>query len=88
MFSYTNSKSLIRKLHLKFFCTTMTSIYIPLQKRVEYFSDWENGVSGVIKGAYKDAKNDFAITLTAFVEAGSSTGYLASIEREHDGKVW
>lgn len=58
-----------------------------LQKRTEYFSDWEKGTSGVIKGGYKDAKNDFAVTLTAFVEAGSSTGYLADVKREHDGKV-
>lgn len=69
-----------------FLHTHYTNLYA-LKKRVEYFSDWEHGISGVTKGAYKDAKNDFAITLTAFVEAGSSTGYLASIKREHDGKI-
>ena len=33
-----------------------------LQKKTEYFSDWEKVTSGVIKAGYKDAKNDFALT--------------------------
>ena len=37
--------------------------------------------------ALSDVKNDFAIDITAFVEAGTSTGYLARVKREHDGKV-
>ncbi len=34
-----------------------------------------------------DTRNDFAMKITAFVEAGHSTGYLADVKREHDGKI-
>ena len=54
------------------------------QKRVEYFCDWS---AGVTKGGQRDTKNDFAIKIVAFVEAGNSTGYLASVNREHDGEI-
>ena len=57
------------------------------QKKVEYFCDWSAGVSGVTKGGQRDTKNDFAIKIVAFVEAGNSTGYLASVKREHDGET-
>lgn len=58
-----------------------------LQKKIKYFSDWEKGISGVTKGGNADIKNDFAIKILCFVEAGSSTGYLANVKREHDGKI-
>ena len=61
--------------------------YLTLQRKTEYFSDWVNAVSGVVKGGNKEAKTDFAIKITAFVEAGNSTGYLADVKREHDGKT-
>lgn len=54
----------------------------------EYYSDWESGTSGVTKkGGIRDARNDFAMNITAFVEAGNSTGYLANVKREFDGKI-
>ena len=58
-----------------------------LQKKNEYFSDWEKGTSGIIKGERKDARNDFAMKIVSFVEAGSSTGYLCQVKREHDGMI-
>ncbi len=39
------------------------------------------------KGGNIDVKNDSAMEIEAFVEAGSSTGYLAKVKRELDGKV-
>lgn len=58
-----------------------------LQKKNQFFSDWEKGTSGVRKGGNDDIKNDFAIKILCFVEAGQSTGYLASVKREHDAKI-
>ncbi len=34
-----------------------------------------------------EVKNDFALEIVAFVEAGSNTGYLVKVKREHDSKV-
>lgn len=52
-----------------------------------FFVDWERGVLGILKGGNSTAKNDFALKITAFVEAGSSAGYLCTVKREHDGKI-
>ena len=49
--------------------------------------DWERGISGVLKGSTSTAKNDFAMKITAFVEAGNNTGYMCILKREHDGKT-
>ena len=57
------------------------------QKKVEYFCNWSAGVSGVTRGGQRDAKNDFAIKIVAFVEAGNSTVYVASVKQEHDGET-
>lgn len=40
-----------------------------------------------MKGGTSSAKNDFAMKIISFVEAGNSTGYMASVKREHDGIV-
>ena len=40
-----------------------------------------------MKSNQEDGRNDFAMEIIAFVEAGSNTGYLAKVKREHDGKV-
>ena len=40
-----------------------------------------------MKGGSMEVKNDFAIEIVSFVEAGSSTGYLAKVKRELDCKV-
>jgi hypothetical protein len=40
-----------------------------------------------MKSGTSTAKNDFALKITAFVEAGNSTGYLGVLKREHDGKT-
>lgn len=45
------------------------------------------GISGVIKGDNKDARNDFALRMLCFVEAGNSTGYLCAVKRERDGLI-
>lgn len=65
----------------------LTEICVHLQKKTEYFSDWEKGISGVIKGDNKDARNDFALRMLCFVEVGNSTGYLCAVKREHDGLI-
>ena len=39
------------------------------------------------RGGQRDAKNDFAIKIVAFVEAGNSTVYVASVKQEHDGET-
>lgn len=51
----------------------------------EFFTDWEKGVSGVVKpNGVRKNKNSFAMKLVALVEADSQTGYLASVKREFD----
>ena len=52
-----------------------------------FFVDWEQGVSGIMKDNTSIAKNDFAMRITAFIEAGNSTGYMCTVKREHDGKT-
>lgn len=50
--------------------------------------DWEKGVSGIIsKSGVYSIKNDFAMKILCFIEAGNNTGFLASVKREHDGKT-
>ena len=52
----------------------------------EYFVDWAHGTSGkIIKGCEKEL-NDFAIRITALVEAGEMTGYYCVVKREMDGE--
>lgn len=38
-------------------------------------------------GKTSDVKGDFAIKLTAMVEAGANTGYMAKVKRTIDGKT-
>ena len=40
-----------------------------------------------MKGGTSTAKNDFAISITAFVEAGNNTGYMCIVKREHNCKT-
>ncbi|SMN12437.1 hypothetical protein SPBRAN_887 [uncultured Candidatus Thioglobus sp.] len=54
-----------------------------MQKQT-FFVDWERGVSGTTKCGSINDKNDFALKITHFIEAGNNTG---SIKREHDGKT-
>lgn len=46
-----------------------------LQFKMEFFSDWERGVSGSIgKGGIHHVLNDFAMKLKFIVNAGVNTG--------------
>ena len=58
----------------------------------EFYIDWEKAsVSTIRKDGTKSAsKGDFAMKLTALVEAGSHTGYLALVKRRIDlvEKYW
>ena len=65
---------------------TPLSLDLLLQHLEEFFIDWENaGLSTVKKdGSRSTSKGDLAIKLTAFVEAGSNTGYLAIVKRRID----
>lgn len=52
----------------------------------EFFIDWENASIATLRkdGSRSASKGDFAIKLTALVEAGSNTGYLALVKRRID----
>ena len=56
-----------------------------LQSKIEFYSDWERGVSGTVgRGDVHHVLNDFAMKLTALVKAGAHTGYLCDVKHEHD----
>ena len=65
---------------------TPLSLDLLLQHLEEFFIDWENASLSTVKkdGSRSTSKGDFAIKLTASVEAGSNTGYLAIVKRRID----
>ena len=56
-------------------------------KSTVFFSDWDKGISGIVKGDCPLAKNNFAMKMLALVEGESCTGYLAEVIREIDKKI-
>lgn len=59
--------------------------FFTVQGKIEFFSDWDRGVSGTVgRGEVRHILNDFAMKLTALVKAGTHTGYLCELKREHD----
>lgn len=56
------------------------------QGGTEYRVDWDSASIKTIEknGTDSKSKGDFAIKLTALVEAGSGTGYLAKVKRRID----
>lgn len=53
----------------------------------KFYTDWCNGVSGVVRGATEVPKNNFAMKLVTFVEAQAASGYFADVKRELDHKI-
>ena len=53
-----------------------------------FYVDWVLCETGIVRkdGTKSDAKGDFAITLTAMIEAGANTGFLADVKRAIDGE--
>ena len=53
----------------------------------EFFTDFDSGTSGKLKGEERMRRCDFALKLTTLVEAGDFTGYYAEVTRELDLKT-
>lgn len=51
-----------------------------------FYSDYENGVSGLIKGGVRVPRNTFAMKPNILVEADEFTGYYVDVVRELDKK--
>lgn len=51
-----------------------------------FYSDYNNGVSGLIRGGIKVPCNTFAMKPTILVEAEEFTGYYVDVVRELDKK--
>ena len=45
----------------------------------EFYTEWEKGRSGFLKGDSKLPKNNFAMKLTCFIEAEGCTGFMARV---------
>ena len=58
-----------------------------VSKCIEFPTDWVEKTTEVMKGSLYIRKTDFAMQLCAFVEAGTSTGYLGNVTRELDGRT-
>ena len=54
----------------------------------EFYMDWDSPSIGTVlkDGTRSSSKGDFAIKLTAMVEAQNHTGYLALVKRRIDDK--
>lgn len=52
----------------------------------EFYTEWEKGQSGLLKGDCKVPKNNFAMQLTCLIEAEGCTGFMARVVRELDLK--
>lgn len=52
----------------------------------EFFTDYEKGLSGIIKNGKKLKKNTFAMLPKALIEAEEFTGYSVHVVREIDQK--
>ena len=65
---------------------TFLLLIIKVTKSTEFYSDFENGVSGIVKGGSKLPQNTISIKLTTLVEAEELTGYYAEVIRELDKK--
>ena len=50
----------------------------------EFFTDFDCGTSGKLKGSEQIRRCNFSIKLTTLVEAGDLTGYYAEVTRELD----
>ena len=59
-----------------------------LLQQADFYVNWNSASIGtVLKGGIlSSSKGDFAIKLTALVEARSQTGYLALVKRRIDDK--
>lgn len=51
-----------------------------------FYSDYNNGVSGLIRGGVKVPCNTFAMKPTIFVEVDEFMGYYVDVVRELDKK--
>ena len=60
----------------------------PTKQNSEFMIDWVTpSITTLLRdGSPSNSKGDFAMKLTALVEAGGSTGYLALVKRHLDGK--
>ena len=52
----------------------------------EFYTNWEKGVSGLVKYGIEVAKNNFAMKLKCLVEADCCTGFITEVVRELDLK--
>ncbi len=62
----------------------LCTLYLQQSPQPEFFTDFETGTSGKVKGDERLRRCDFALKLTTLVEAGDLTGYYAEVTRELD----
>lgn len=55
--------------------------------QASFYVDWSKSQLGVLNkdGTKSESKGDFAIQLEMLVEAGTKTGYIATVKRAIDG---
>ena len=83
-------QSLQRPASVSTFCTYCidADLHISDVSQASIYVNWECASVGVVNrdGTSSDSKGDFAIKLDILIEAGTKTGYLATVKGSIDGE--